>query len=304
MGPTTGTESPFLRLERELRARGVQADVRLPSLELSSRLIKGHVDARTSQAALAELAGLKEGHQAYLSLDIERGRLCGLEAGMSGPAPGRPPPGAVILSSPDHFKADVVVARCMDNRCTCPSVELNKRPYQVCEVVSAGHVLEPKDLDSLAVGIGLKGAKVILLEAHGGACGAIQLALGEKGAGDFQHAVTRDIAPGLEGLQGSDSPHVFAGTLKNLDYQLGKVLDPALNLGLLRANTGRSSFLDLFREGRCLVIGVYVDFEVIDNGRGGKDLIKRLSFFDSIDAVSRFIEGKIRAYDSLLQSRA
>lgn len=185
----------------------------------------------------------------------------------------------------------------MDNRCSSPNIELNMRPHQVCEVVSAGHVLEDKDLESLAVGVALKSAKVILLEAHGGTCGAIKLALMEKEAGVMEHALTEKIAHGLGKYSGVDSPEIFAATLENLNEQMAKILNPTMELKLLREGTGKGSFYELFREGRCLVLGAYVDFEVLEaKGTTALTLIKRLTFFESLEAISDFVDAKISAY--------
>ena len=303
MSPAISAEHPLASFRRALRLHGVETDMQLPNLEHTQRLLAALATKASAKEALAELAALKQGHQDYLSGAINPARLCGLEElrapGTSAPAP----VGSVILSSGEHFHAEVVVARCMDNRCSCPNVELNKRPSQVCEVVSAGHVLEPKDLESLAVGVALKGAKVILVEAHGGTCGAIQLTLAEKGQARLQHAVTHDIAAGLQELQGADSPHVFVGTLQNLDSQLGKILDPELNVGLLEKHTGSSSFLELVRLGQCVLIGAFVDFEVIDSGDGRKSLIKRLSFFDTVESLTFFLAEKLRLYNLLLKKQ-
>ena len=272
----------------------------LRELRLSAERIAAHRQRHTASGTLSELQTITTGHQQYLSLQIDPTRLCGVQPATTLPEDilkNRAPAGKTILSSQEHFHADVVVARCMDNRCSSPNVELNKLPHQVCEVVSAGHILVEKDLESLAVGVALKGAKVILVEAHGGECGAVKLALSEKHSGTMEHAITEDITKGLGKHAGIDTPDVFGGTLENLSEQIGKIMNPDLQLPLLLAKTGKPNFYALEQAGQCLVVGVFVDFEVLnDPATGEKLLIKRLTFFDSNSALDTFMEEKRAAY--------
>lgn len=298
---TSKSESPFVKFNRVMNAQGVSADMSLPTINLCCSLIEQHRGRNSAVDALRELDAIKANHLLYqehgyfprnLKVDFQK---------LTAP---RRPAGETIISDMDHLHADVVVVSCMDNRCTGHSEPLGKKDYQVCDIVSAGHDMVRKDLESLSVGVALKGASIVLLEAHGGACGAVQLALKEKEAGKFEHALTKQMAPAMKGVHGSDSMEVFAGTLINLDAQLKKILDPALELPLLSEKKGKLSFKQLMEEGSCLVMGVYVDFEVVSDLSGNRDVIKRLSFFDSVEAFGKFVDGKVRAYEALLKERA
>ncbi len=274
--------------------------LRLDQLRESAAQISRHRQHGTAPEPLSELQTIISGHQQYLQLAIDPSFLCGVKpANTLNPATlrNRAPVGTTLLSSSVHFHADVVIARCMDNRCSSPNVELNKRPHEVCEVVSAGHVMVEKDLESLAVGVALKGAKVILVEAHGGECGAVKLTLSERQSGIIQHAVTENITEALGESCGVDTPDIFGGTLENLSEQIGRIISPDLQLPILVANTGKPNFYELEQAGQCLVVGVYVDFEALNDATTDETmLIKRLSFFDSPAAIDTFLDEKRAAY--------
>jgi carbonic anhydrase len=150
-----------------------------------------------------------------------------------------------------------VILGCSDSRVS-PEIVFDQGLGDVFVVRTAGHVVEPAVLGSIEYGVGVLGARLVVVLGHG-SCGAVAatahtLATGEQPPG-FVRAVVDRVIPSVSGITSRDDGALRSGAI---DADVLRTEHVRRTVELIQGSS--AALGGAVGEGRAAIVGAEYDF--------------------------------------------